>query len=160
LEGDAYWLHFGRVGFFSLTGGGGIGAELRFRPVFAGAVVSVSSHEMRPRPSGPFTNLSFYAGAMINDYRVEIGEIHGTYLAGNDQGSPGVGYDTYFAGLSRRYGSNSFIEPEVKLMFPVSAGYYIIGPPSYNVLKIEHYNLSDLFISFTVKVGLGIGYCR
>ncbi|MCL5266873.1 MAG: hypothetical protein M1469_02070 [Bacteroidetes bacterium] len=154
VEGDAYWLHFGRVGFFSLTGGGGIGAELRFRPAFAGAVASVSSREMRPRPSGPFGNASLYAGAIIGDYRVEIGEIRGGTIFG-DQGAPDVGFRTYFAGVSKRFGSNFFVEPDIRLMFPFDAGYYVVGPRGHNDVIIERYNLSDLFLSFTVKVGVG-----
>ncbi|MCL5266875.1 MAG: hypothetical protein M1469_02080 [Bacteroidetes bacterium] len=159
LTGEAYTFHFGRVGFLSLTGGGGYGVEVRFKPVFAGYVYTWSSNEMRPRPPGPFVCSSLYAGVITGGYRAEAGEIYG-YFLGTDMGSPEVTFKTYFAGLSRRYGTNAFIEPEVRLMFPVDAGYYTVGPPSYNVVKIEHYRVSDLFISFSVKVGLGLGYCR
>ena len=154
FEGDAYWFHFGRVGFFSLTGGGALGVELRLGPAFFGVDVGASSTQMRPRPSGPFGNVSFYAGAIFADYRVEIGKIYGETIFGG-QGAPDVGYRTYFAGISKRCGSNFFVEPDIRLMFPFDAGYYVIGPPSYNVVRIEKYNLSDLFFSFTVKVGVG-----
>lgn len=116
---------------------------------------------MRSKPSGPFSCSSFYAGVIVGGYSAEVGETYGSFLAA-DQDMPDVSFKTYFAGLSRRYGGNIFIEPEVTLMFPVEAGYYIDEPPGYNYtgVRIEHYALGDLFISFSVKLGLGIGYCK
>ncbi len=159
LEGDAYWFHFGKVGFFSLTGGGALGLELRVRPVFFGLDVGASSTQMRPRPSGSFGNVSYYAGAIIADYRVEIGKIYGETFNGS-QGAPEVGHRTYFAGVSKRFGSNFFVEPDIRLMLPVDAGYYAVNQRDHNDVIVESYNMSDLFLSFTVKVGLGVGYCR
>jgi hypothetical protein len=155
LTGEGYTLHFGRVGFFSLTGGGGLGVEMRVRPVFVGFISSVTSHEMRPSPSGPFLNSSFYVGAIIEKYRLEIGEMHGTTFM-NDPHSPDVSITSCFLGLSRRYGSDFFAEPEVKIIFPIVAGYYQYGPPDYRTHVItEHYGIHDLFFAIGVKIGIG-----
>ncbi len=161
VTGEAYTFHFGRVGFLSLTGEGGVGAELRFKPLFAGFVYGLSGSEMRDRPSGPFSCSSFYVGVIVSGYRAEVGEVYGSFLAA-DQDMPDVSFKTYFAGLSRRFGGNAFLEPEIQIMFPVEAGTYVNAPPgnSYTNVSIEHYTMGDLFFCFSVKLGLGVGYCR
>ncbi|MFZ1081477.1 MAG: hypothetical protein WAO19_06075 [Candidatus Kryptoniota bacterium] len=160
LTGEAYALHFGPVGFFSLTAGGGLGIEMRLRPVFVGFVVSASSHEIRPDPSGPFFNTSLYGGAIIQNYRLEIGEMHGDTFMG-DPLAPNVSYTTYFLGLSKRFGSAFFAEPEIKVMFPIVAGYYQYGPPDYyDHVVTEHYGIRDLFFAFGLKLGIGFDSYR
>ena len=128
---------------------------MRLRPVLVGFVATVSSHEMRPNPSGPFFNTSFYGGVIIEEYRLEIGEIHGATFM-NDPLAPEVSSTACFLGVSKKYGSNFFAEPELKVMFPVVAGYYQYGPPDYRTHIItEHYGIRDLFFAFGLKVGIG-----
>lgn len=158
LTGEGYTLHFGRVGFFSLTGGGGLGLEVRVRPVFIGIIGSMSSGEVHPNNlSQTFFNATLYAGVIVEKYRLEIGEIHGSTYWADQTSPPEISYATYFLGLSRRYGSGFFAEPEVKIMFPSFGGYYQKVPPDYYYYRVvpEHYGIGDLFFAFSVKLGIG-----
>ncbi len=104
LTSEAYTLHFGRVGLFSLTGSGGLGVELRLRPVFMGCAFGASSNEIRPKPSGPFFYTLLYGGAIVRKCRIEIGETHGVYSEWGAPHNRDASYTTYFLGFSRRYG--------------------------------------------------------
>ena len=165
--GEAYSLHFRRVGFFSMSGAVGLGTEVRIAPVFVGGIIGTSGNEI-PRPPSDFYFSSLYAGFIIDGYRVEVGKIYGETMW-LDQDSPPVAvYNSYFAGIGRRYGSGFFFEPEIKFMFPVVATYYYhenipgsYGYPGYDTaVATDNCGLRDLFFALSLKVGvcLGSGY--
>ncbi len=163
--GEVYSLHFSRVSFLSSSGGVGMGAELRIAPVFIGGIFGESGNEI-PRPPSEFYFSSLYAGFMISGYRIDVGKIYGE-TQWLDQDSPPVAvYNSLFAGIGRRYGSGFFFEPEIKFMFPVTSTYYYYanqpgimynGPNAHTAVGRDNGGLRDLFLAFSIKVGLCLG---
>jgi hypothetical protein len=161
LAGEAYTLHFSRVGFFQLTGEGGLGMEIRVLPVFFGAIVGVTGHEMRLNPGG-FLFMTLYGGGITQGYRLEVGRINGVHPSMEAIAPPEVEFTTYFLGISKkygiskRYGEGFFIEPELKIMIPSVAGYYP-GRDRYGYYFSagERYGIRDLFVALGVKLGVG-----
>ncbi len=156
---EAYSFHFSRVGFFSITGAYGLGAEFRFRPLFIGGMIGGSGNEIRPQPSDFFLS-SLYAGVIIDKYRFEVGKMYGETIWMDQDSPPFAVYKTYYVGVGRRYGSGWFIEPEIRLMIPKFATYYLPGSENYSFpgsipLASDHYGLRDLFFAFSVRVGVG-----
>ncbi len=160
--GEAYSLHFRRVGFFSMSGAVGLGTEVRVAPVFIGGIIGTSGNEI-PRQPSVFYYSSLYAGFMIDGYRIEFGNVYGvTNTLLSTHPPPLAAYKSYFAGIGRRYGSGFFFEPEIKFMFPVVATYYYhenipgsYGYPGYDTaVGTDNSGLRDLFFALSVKVGV------
>ncbi len=166
-QGEAYSLHFSKVGLFSMSGGFGLGAEFRVAPVFIGGIIGESGNEI-PRPPSEFYFSSLYAGFNIRGYRIELGRVYGETSDWDPISPPLSVYKSYFAGIGRRYGSGFFFEPEIKFMFPVVATYYYhenipgsYGYPGYDTtVATDNCGLRDLFFALTAKVGMGFGSNR
>ncbi|MCL5266484.1 MAG: hypothetical protein M1469_00075 [Bacteroidetes bacterium] len=165
VQGEAYSFHFSRVGFFSSSGGAGLGAEFRVAPVFIGGVIGTSNNEIPRLPSG-FYSSSLYAGFTIDGWRIELGKVYGETSSWSTHPPPLAVYKSYFAGIGRRYGAGFFFEPEIKLMFPVVATYYYnknepgiayMYPYDHTALGLDNCGLRDLFFALTVRVGIGFG---
>ena len=136
----------------------GWGAEIRVAPVFLGAVLGISDNGgLSSYGDTYFDYLSVYAGTSIYKYRVEIG---GAWTINTYRGPSDENYTFLFLGVNRRYGEIAFIEPEIRIMFPVSsrltypANNANLFPPEYYEAT-KHYNLRDLFLGISVKFGIG-----
>ena len=163
FSGEIFGIHLlDHSGY--LTTAGGIGAELRLRDLFCGALIGNRGDEGLPdfSPAGTFSFYSLYAGVAFKGYRVEIGEIHGdnaSWIASD----PHKGYTVAFIGASRRWGDVIFFEPSVKLIFPVVANsdHYMryFSDPSFPPIEYapftEFYHIRDLFFGFSLKAGVG-----
>ncbi|MCL5266517.1 MAG: hypothetical protein M1469_00240 [Bacteroidetes bacterium] len=153
-------------GVGSLTAVAGPGVELRFRPVFVGATAGFCGNEGIPQihtfdseitHRGTFSYYSFFAGLIIKNYRLEVGELHGDNALWVTM-TPKVDYSTAFAGISRRWGHVAFFEPGIKNVLPVVAHSVMATPVSggYDFSPITvHYRLRDLFFAFSLKLGIG-----
>lgn len=142
FNAEFYGLHLSGQG--SLTDAGGIGAELRLAPVFINIVEGVTGDDGVPgtwRRNSVFLFTSLCAGAVIDKYRIEIGGME----AGTWVDTPPSSYTCLLAGISRRYGTTFFVQPEVKIMVPIVS----------NCISTQHYRLDDLFFAFSFKVGIG-----
>ncbi len=150
LSGDIYWLHLRDIG--SMTTGVGVGAEVRVWRVLAGAVIGFGGNEGIPYVPEPqaifFSFHSYYGGVVLGDYRAEIGEIYG-----NDPGY--TDYRSAFIGVSRKFSDVFFFEPGLKVMFPIVADYHIEPGFGQSVPVTRHYQLRDIFIALSVRVGIG-----
>ncbi len=151
-QGEAYTFHLSKVNLLSLYGGAGLGAEVRILPLFGGGVIGVSGYQIRPRPS-TFYFFSWYAGLALDGYRFEVGNEYGQTSGLVPYPQLAV-YKDYFVGISRRYYSGWFLEPEIKVMIPTFATYYTGPQGNVNPLS-DHYGLRDLFLALTVKIGVG-----
>ncbi len=151
---ELYGLHLTGAG--SLTTGAGPGAEVRYRPIIVGAFTGFCGDEGIPGLHGVFSFLAIYAGTQVGEYRVEIGEIFGDNNLWTDMNTPHATYGSAFVGLSRRFGRIFFLEPDVKLVLPVVAHYWV-GTNRFDfVPAVAHYGLADLFLSVGLKLGVGI----
>ena len=151
LTGDFYTLHLS--GPSSLMVAGGIGAELRVKPLFVGYEVSLSECDgLSGLPLGPFASFSFYGGAMVGQYKIDCGQLY----ANNYDSKFRAEFTCDFFGVSRKYGEMWFVEPGIKLMFPTVSHYPVWrynDPWPYPTTKYFH--IYDLFVSLSVRVGIG-----
>ena len=154
LSGEIYGLHLSGIG--SLTAGAGPGAEVRIRPFFIGGSVGVCGDEgiRYLHPSGTFNFYSLYAGVIFDNYRAEIGEVHGDN-SGWGSHTPRLDYTSGFVGVSKRWGEIFFVEPGIRIMLPIVSHYYLMPRFLEFVPTTGHYGLADLYVSFDVKVGIG-----
>lgn len=160
LGGELYGLHLSGVG--SLTAGTAIGAELRIHPLFVGATAGFCGDEGIPYihtfdkqvHQGTFSFYSLYAGVIIGTYRADIGEIYGDNSAWTTH-TPDVNYTVGYLGISKRWCDIIFVEPEVKVMFPIVAHYSLVQNYIEFTPVTQHYHLRDLFFAIGVKVGIG-----
>jgi len=150
LTGDLFLLrtpnYFGAMG-------SGLGTEIRLRPFFLASIVGLTVRG----DGSEFRYVSIYGGRLIGRYRLEIGGTN----AGITRGSPGDAYTYLFLGGSGKFGRAIFIEPEIRIMFPVvSRLSYFTGnrdAPPYGETEIvtRHYNVSNVFFGLGVKIGIG-----
>lgn len=153
LTTDVFVLHVSGRG--SLTSAQGIGAEIRVGPVFLGEIVGFSDNDgLWVGGAVNWKYESVYCGVLIDKWRVDFsGTRAGDY--GIDEGE---GFVTTSCDVSRRYGKVFFIEPTIRVMFPIASHYLPLvsnplgpAPP----LVTAHYHLRDLFFGVSIKVGIG-----
>lgn len=152
LGPEVYGLH--------MTAGGplnwdlGPGVELRVRPLFVGGTVGWCGNDNLPSLD---SYSSFYIGAIIWKWRFELGQLNAT--GHNDHGEQIGVYVSDFAGFSRKFGKGWFIEPEVKIMYPIVSHSWNEAPGNYangaSAVITEQYRLRDLYFAIGVTLGLG-----
>lgn len=131
----------------------GIGAELRVSPFFLGAIAGISDNEgMWQDDAQYYRCLSIYGGAVIGKYRLEIGGAHGWAANGDN-------YASVFLGGSRKYGDIFFVEPEIRIVYPVAGTFsyelnYWHYPPPF-VTVSPNFSIRDIFFGLGVKLGIG-----
>ncbi len=134
------------------------GIEIRVHPVFLDYVVGLGGDDGVPfhgppyAPPGPYNLASIYGGITLNKYRAEAGVLNGNTHGQVDQDTPNFTYTAVFLGVSRRYGQYVFVEPDLRIVFPIAvhSGSQTGLPP-----LTEHYHLWDCFFGLHVKVGIG-----
>jgi hypothetical protein len=160
LSGDAFLLHASTIQ--SLTDAFGLGAELRFRPVFFGAVVGGCGDEGIPNmhaadiqtKNTSFLFLGLYAGAIVGKYKFEIGRTFAGNIGSNPHGTF-VNYTSIFLGIGKRFGTDAFIEPQVKISFPIVGCYQRLDQRNNFYGVTEYYHMNDFCIALSLKVGVG-----
>ena len=160
LNGQLYGLHLSGGG--SVTRSIGLGAEIRARPVFLGGTVGFSSDEGLPFSHAQvghdigFYSYDLYVGAIVDEYRVEIGENYVDNVDWISRYYQRINFTTGFVGVSRKIGGVAFLEPEIKIMFPIVSHYWIGYEPPFNSgPAVEHYHVGDLFFALGLKIGFG-----
>jgi len=154
LHYEIYGFHLKGVG--SLTSAEYLGVEVRFRPLFVGGMVGLSGDQgiryVHPSRS-LFSAYSFYAGVFFDDYRAEIGGTRGSdnWFVDNSPKDYTVG----FLGISKRWSDIVFVEPEIKIMLPITAHYDLEPEYGQFITVTQHYSLKDLYFAIGVKVGIG-----
>lgn len=137
------------------TSGGGPGIEIRIHPVFVGSYAGFCGNEGISGPKGTFSFAALYAGVIVGGYRFEAGEILGDNSAWTAMEVPRQTYTSAFIGLSKRVGLCLFLEPDVKLVFPIISHYWKGDYGHGFVPAVGHYQLRDLFFSIGLKLGVG-----
>jgi len=134
---------------------GGYGIELRVYRGFLGLVRGIGDDGGLTSEDIFLNYISIYGGMSIYKYyRFEVGGIWAT-----DNYS--VNYTFFFLGASGRYASIVFIEPEFRIMFPLSSTLPYPSPsnsyqwPPEIIYATRHYGFRDLFFGFSLKAGLG-----
>lgn len=160
--GEYYGFHLG--GPSSTTMGGGPGIELRYHPVFLGFIAGVCGDEGIPglhesdNAEGGTKTYSFtsvYGGVSIDSLRIGVGVIN----AGNSMwvtNNPSSSYTSAYFEVSRRIGGLLFIQPQVKVLYPVVAHFYDGNRFGLAVPVTRHYHFGDLYFAIGLKLGIGV----
>ncbi len=160
--GEYYGFHLG--GPSSTTMGGGPGIELRYHPVFLGFIAGVCGDEGIPglyesdNAEGGTKTYSFtsvYGGVSIDSLRIGLGVIN----AGNSMwvtNNPSSSYTSAYFEVSRRIGRLLFIQPQLKVVYPIAARFYDrYGSSPLNPVT-RHYQLRDLYFAIGLEIGIGV----
>ena len=151
LDGEICGLH--SSDWFPLRDAGGIGAEIRIHPIFVGVIGGFTGGGGN-QYSNTFVYSSLYIGAMVGGYRVEVGKTYADSSPMEDK-TPSD-YRVYFLGVSKRFGTIAFVEPDIRVMFP-TVGHLWQSSLEYEYMPVtEYYHLNGLFFALSVKVGVGI----
>ncbi|MFZ1081053.1 MAG: hypothetical protein WAO19_03920 [Candidatus Kryptoniota bacterium] len=149
LGGELLGVHFdaenaGTFGFM----GFGAGGEVRVRPVFLGTMVGAIVRE----DGATYDCTSIYGGLLIDRYRLEIGGTHAQETEGLIDK-----YNSLFLGASGRFGGIVFIEPEIKIVFPIDGTFFISSGGSYPAAAVvtRYFHLRDMFFGIGLKAGVG-----
>ncbi len=160
--GEYYGFHLG--GPSSTTMGGGPGIELRYHPVFLGIIAGVCGDEGIPGlyqsdntegGTRTYSYTSIYGGISIDGVRFGAGVINASnsmWVTNN----PSSRYTSAFLEVSRRIGGLLFIQPQVKVIYPVVAHLYEGYHSGPLVPVTQHYHLRDLYFAVGLKLGIGV----
>jgi len=134
----------------------GWGAEIRVNRLFMGAVVrGISDDAGLANTDHYYDYVSIYGGALINKFRIEVG---GIWTLNTVRSS--FGYSLLFLGVNRRFGEIVFIEPDLRIIFPIVSrlNYWVDNTywPQEYYEATEYYHLRDLFFGLSLKFGIGI----
>lgn len=158
-----WWPSYLGAGFFITidelsshgNGGGavGMGYDVRVGPVFAGVINGISENDGLWDGEVDWKYQSIYCGAWIDAWRIDINSTH----VGDYGVSGGEGFITASCDVSRRFEYFVFVEPEIRIMFPIASHYSPYSPKygPYVPPVTVHYHLRDLFIGLSLKIGIG-----
>ncbi len=136
-----------------------VGVEIRVHRVFVDYEFDVGGNyymileALSPRILFSYSN-SISAGVVFHADRLEAGILHGGTGVWWDQDTPPNNFTAAFLGAGTRYGHVFFVEPELKVMFPLSF-HHDHGPFAGDNPYTERYHPWDLFFGLSVKLGIG-----